>query len=196
MMGVVKGIRLKTKTRFHHPMRKRGFTGYRPTNIGHIFLVPCIHEGLYRHLSNWRLFRQGISALVNCIMEWIYSRVKTNHALWLDYPETWICKGRNQKSCKNDIPGTNRVDIIVDDEAIKLAEIYITEGALTNKSYNDALHIALATLNNADVLASWNFKHIVNLDRIRLYNSINLRFGYRLIEIRTPREILNLTGNE
>jgi hypothetical protein len=88
------------------------------------------------------------------------------------------------------------VDIIVDDETIKLAEIYITEGALTSKSYNDALHIALATLNNADVLASWNFKHIVNLDRIRLYNSINLRFGYRLIEIRIPREILNLADNE
>ena len=95
-----------------------------------------------------------------------------------------------------EIPETNRVDIIVDDEAIKLAETYITEGALTNKSYNDALHIALATLNNADVLASWNFKHIVNLDRIRLYNSINLRFGHRLIEIRTPREILKLTDKE
>jgi hypothetical protein len=95
-----------------------------------------------------------------------------------------------------DIPESNRVDIIVDDEAIKLVEIYITEGALTNKSYNDALHIALATLNNADVLASWNFKHIVNLNKIRLYNSINLRFGYRLIEIRSPREILNLTENE
>jgi len=67
---------------------------------------------------------------------------------------------------------------------------------LTNKSYNDALHIALATLNNSDVLASWNFKHIVNLERIRLYNSINLRFGHRLIEIRTPREILNIKDNE
>lgn len=96
----------------------------------------------------------------------------------------------------NDIPESNRVDIVIEDEAIKLAETYITEGALTNKSYNDALHIALATINNADVLASWNFKHIVNLDRIRLYNSINLRFGYRLIEIRTPREILNLKDNE
>ena len=94
------------------------------------------------------------------------------------------------------IPEINRVDIIVNDEAIKLAETYITEGNLTNKSYNDALHIALATLNYADVLSSWNFKHIVNLDRIRLYNSINLRFGYRLIEIRTPREILNLKDNE
>ncbi len=95
-----------------------------------------------------------------------------------------------------DIPKSNRVDIVVDDETIKLAETYIKEGALTNKSYNDALHIALATLNNADVLASWNFKHIVNLDRIRLYNSINLRFGYRLIEIRTLREILNLSEHE
>ena len=95
-----------------------------------------------------------------------------------------------------EIPLKNRIDIGITDEAILLAETYIIEGALTSKSYNDALHIALATLNNADVLASWNFKHIVNLDRIRLYNSINLRLGYRLIEIRTPREILNLNNNE
>ena len=89
-----------------------------------------------------------------------------------------------------EIPDQHRVEIGINDEAIQLAETYISEGALTSKSYNDALHIALATLNNSDVLASWNFKHIVNLDRIRLYNSINLRFGYRMIEIRTPREIL------
>ena len=95
-----------------------------------------------------------------------------------------------------EIPLENRTDITISDEAITLAETYINEGALTNKGYNDALHIALATLNNADVLASWNFKHIVNLDRIRLYNSINLRLGYRMIEIRTPREILNLSNNE
>jgi hypothetical protein len=45
-------------------------------------------------------------------------------------------------------------------------------------------------LNNCEVLASWNFKHIVNINRIRLYNSVNLKHGYRMIEIRTPREIL------
>jgi len=95
-----------------------------------------------------------------------------------------------------EIPLENRIDIGISDEAISLAETYIKEGALTNKSYNDALHIALATLNNCDVLASWNFKHIVNLDRIRLYNSINLRLGYRMIEIRTPREILKLNNND
>ena len=90
----------------------------------------------------------------------------------------------------SEIPERHRVAIGVNDEAIQLAETYISEGALTNKSYNDALHIALATLNNSDVLASWNFKHIVNLERIRLYNSINFRLGYKMIEIRTPREIL------
>ena len=87
----------------------------------------------------------------------------------------------------NEIPKKYQIAIGVTDEAIQLAESYINEGALTIKSYNDALHIALATLNNTDVLASWNFKHIVNLNRIRLYNSINLKLGHRMIEIRTPR---------
>ena len=96
----------------------------------------------------------------------------------------------------NEVPERNRIAIGITDEAITLAERYIDEGALTNKSYNDALHIALATLNNSDVLTSWNFKHIVNLSRIRLYNSINLKLGYRIIEIRTPREILNPTKDE
>ena len=94
-----------------------------------------------------------------------------------------------------EIPDENRIAIGVGDETMKLAETYISEGALTNKSYNDALHIALATINNSDVLASWNFKHIVNLDRIRIYNSINFRLGYKMIEIRTPREILKSNDN-
>ena len=95
----------------------------------------------------------------------------------------------------DELPNEQIISLGVNDETIKLAETYITEGALTNKSYNDALHIALATINNADVLASWNFKHIVNINRIRLYNSINLKFGYKMIEIRTPREILNTTND-
>jgi hypothetical protein len=95
----------------------------------------------------------------------------------------------------NELPKEQVIPLGVNDETIKLAETYIIEGALTNKSYNDALHIALATINNADVVASWNFKHIVNINRIRLYNSINLKLGYKMIEIRTPREILNTTND-
>lgn len=74
-------------------------------------------------------------------------------------------------------------------EAIELAQMYIAEGVVGKTSKADCQHIALATLNNADVLVSWNFKHIVNLERIRGYNSINFREGYKMIEIRTPKEI-------
>jgi hypothetical protein len=96
----------------------------------------------------------------------------------------------------NEVPLQYRRDLVTTDEAKKLADVYIQEGALTYKSYHDALHIALATLNHADVLASWNFKHIVNLNRIRLFNSINQHLGHRIIEIRTPREILNIRNHE
>ncbi len=54
-------------------------------------------------------------------------------------------------------------------------------------------HIAVATLGRVDVVVSWNFKHIVNLNRIRLYNSVNLKLGYPMIEIRSPREVLDET---
>ena len=53
----------------------------------------------------------------------------------------------------------------------------------------------MAALCHADVLVSWNFKHIVNLDRIRGYNGINFQNGHQIIEIRTPIEIFNY-GNE
>jgi len=69
---------------------------------------------------------------------------------------------------------------------------YITEGALTKKSLEDANHIALATYHNVNAMVSWNFKHIVNVGRIRLFNSVNLRYGYGLIDIRSPREIIGI----
>ncbi len=73
-------------------------------------------------------------------------------------------------------------------EVVELATAYIAEKVVGRTSYADCLHIALATMNKADFLVSWNFKHIVNIDRIRGYNSINIRNGYKPIEIRSPRE--------
>jgi len=68
----------------------------------------------------------------------------------------------------------------------------LVTGLLNNKcklfSGRDSLHIALATINRADFLISWNFKHIVNVQRIRGYNSINIKNGYIQLEIRSPRE--------
>lgn len=57
------------------------------------------------------------------------------------------------------------------DEAVDLATEYITEKVVGQTSYADCLHIALATINKADYLISWNFKHIVNVQRIRGYNA-------------------------
>ena len=74
------------------------------------------------------------------------------------------------------------------DEAVDLATEYITEKVVGKTSYADCLHIALATINRADFLVSWNFKHIVNIERIRGYNSINIKYGYKQLEIRSPRE--------
>ncbi len=76
------------------------------------------------------------------------------------------------------------------DEALDLADIYIQENVVGKTSKEDCIHIALATLCRADVLVSWNFKHIVNLSRIRGYNAVNLKTGYPTIEIRSPLELI------
>jgi hypothetical protein len=78
------------------------------------------------------------------------------------------------------------------EESILLGEEYLIEGVVGKTSRTDCRHIALATIVNADILISWNFKHIVNINRIRGYNSVNLKNGYRILEIRSPREILEL----
>jgi hypothetical protein len=79
----------------------------------------------------------------------------------------------------------------LDAEAEALAEEYVAAGVLTARMRADAQHIAMATIARVDVLVSWNFKHIVNLQRIHGYNSVNLRQGYPMIEIRTPREVMS-----
>lgn len=91
----------------------------------------------------------------------------------------------------NKIPKKSKEFVFSDDEAEELAFKYIKEKAVSPKFFEDALHIAVATIPKVDVLVSWNFKHIVNLERIRKYNAINLMNGYSMIEIRNPREILN-----
>lgn len=78
------------------------------------------------------------------------------------------------------------------EEATELADRYIAEQVVGKTSKADCQHIAIATLNKVDVLVSWNFKHIVNLKRIRGYNSVNLKCNYSMLEIRTPKEISEL----
>lgn len=77
------------------------------------------------------------------------------------------------------------------EEAVELAREYVRAGVVGAKLRVDAEHIALATVARVDVLVSWNFKHIVNLRRIRAFNSVNLRLGYPILEVRAPREVLS-----
>lgn len=77
-------------------------------------------------------------------------------------------------------------------EAIELADKYQMRKILTPKYYADGLHIALATIAEVDLLVSWNFKHIVRFDKIRLFNSVNLELGYKPLQIYSPREVTSL----
>jgi len=90
------------------------------------------------------------------------------------------------------IPESSKEYVLNDEEVEELSVAYLKEGAVTKKFHEDALHIAIATINKVDVLVSWNFKHIVNLDRIKKYNGVNLKHGYTILEIRNPREVLNI----
>lgn len=80
-------------------------------------------------------------------------------------------------------------------EAVDLANEYLSEKVVGQTSFADCLHTALATTNRADFLVSWNYKHFVNVQRIRGYNSINMKNGYKPLEIRSPREFEKYEDN-
>lgn len=98
------------------------------------------------------------------------------------------------KTILDEIPDKHKQFVVLNDEAKELAGHYLKEGAIARKYLIDAQHIAIATIYHVDVLVSWNFRHIVNLEKIRFYNSVNLKYGYPTIEIRSPREVLNEEG--
>jgi predicted nucleic acid-binding protein len=83
------------------------------------------------------------------------------------------------------------VEVIkISDEEINLATNYISENVVGKTSFDDCIHIAAATINNVDLLVSWNFKHIVNVMRIRGYNAVNIKNGYKTIDIRSPKDLI------
>ena len=89
------------------------------------------------------------------------------------------------------LPKTLVEFIEITPEAVDLADKYIFDNVVGKTSRDDCIHIALATINRADVLISWNFRHIVNYRKIRGYNSVNLKFGYPMLEIRSPQEMIS-----
>ncbi|HVC93549.1 MAG TPA: PIN domain-containing protein [Pirellulales bacterium] len=87
-----------------------------------------------------------------------------------------------------DLPVTNVEPVKIDAEVLVLRDAYLLAGVLSDKWRNDALHVAAATVARADAIVSWNFHHIVRLDKIKAFNAVNLLNGYGLLTIISPKE--------
>ncbi len=151
-------------------------------------------EGLHRHFSSWRYFDDEFKEATIKLFE----RLDNNEIIFVvsDLLDLELINAPQQVRehlLKYSVNKFQRVELT--EEAIKLADTYIDEKVVGKTSLEDCRHIALATIHKVDVLASWNFKHIVNLDRIKGYNSVNLRLGYSMIEIRSPKDLVNY-GND
>jgi hypothetical protein len=74
-------------------------------------------------------------------------------------------------------------------EAANLADAYLNHNILPHNFLNDARHIAIATVSGADLVVSWNFKHIVHFEKIQRFNAVNIEMGYKSILVFSPREV-------
>ncbi len=85
--------------------------------------------------------------------------------------------------------------LVVTPEVALLVAAYEARGVLPARFRADMSHIALATLAEVDALVSWNFRHIVRLDKIRLFNAVNAKLGYKALSILSPREVTTHEGD-
>ncbi|HPC17194.1 MAG TPA: PIN domain protein [Candidatus Hydrogenedentes bacterium] len=131
-------------------------------------------------------FAEGSLALWRCFQEGRYEMALSD----LTLKELEPAPERVRKRI-DEIPTSLVVRVPASTEASELAEEYLRHGVVGPGSRADANHVALATIANADILVSWNFKHIVNVGRIRQFQVVNLISGYRTPDIRTPLEVLD-----
>ncbi|MDP6505311.1 MAG: PIN domain protein [Planctomycetota bacterium] len=88
------------------------------------------------------------------------------------------------------LPPVHVERVVMDEESERLQQAYLKEKVVTPRHSNDAHHVSLATIATADLVLSWNFRHIVHFNKIRGFNAVNLREGYQPLEIRSPKEFV------
>ncbi|NQT53839.1 PIN domain-containing protein [bacterium] len=88
-----------------------------------------------------------------------------------------------------DLPAGAVEEVPISDEVTALRDAYLAGGVVGPARIDDATHVAAATVAGADAIVSWNFQHIVRLDRIKGYNRVNRSHGYRDLTILSPREV-------
>lgn len=75
-------------------------------------------------------------------------------------------------------------------EAEELAAAYLWQKVVPARFADDARHVAIAVVNGVGIVASWNFKHLVNLQREAGFNAVNLLQGYQAVRIVSPLELV------
>jgi predicted nucleic acid-binding protein len=85
---------------------------------------------------------------------------------------------------------------IVDIETLQLQRAYLDAGIVSERFATDALHVALAPVSGASMIISWNFRHIVNFQKIPKYNAVNKLHGYSDIAIYSPLEVIQHEDEE
>lgn len=80
--------------------------------------------------------------------------------------------------------------VSISKDADALSEEYLKAKIVSRTFKDDTLHIAVAVVNKVDVLVSWNFRHIVNYNKILMFNSVNILNGYQQLQIYSPKEVL------
>lgn len=95
----------------------------------------------------------------------------------------------NVRQVLGGLPAGSFVELPVDEDAKTLARAYVDAGALGQAFFEDASHVAIATVAGANLILSWNFRHIVNYRRIQKFNAVNLLNGYKTMDICSPLEI-------
>ena len=80
--------------------------------------------------------------------------------------------------------------IETNEEMDTLAQAYLAQGVVTPKYEDDARHVAACTVSGINLLVSWNFRHLVNVQREAGFNAVNLLQGYLLVRIINPLELI------
>ena len=79
----------------------------------------------------------------------------------------------------------------VTEETLVLQQAYLDAAIVSERFATDALHVALATVSEASMIVSWNFRHIVHFQKIPKYNAVNKLHGYGDIAIYSPLEVVD-----
>ena len=89
-----------------------------------------------------------------------------------------------------DLPKNSFEIVLESEESRRLRDRYLNGAVVGATHVNDAHHVAIATVSGADMIVSWNFKHIVHYNKIRQFNKINTEAGYEPIQIYCPLEVI------